>query len=473
MKMKEDLEARIRSLESELSVLKHQLIEQSSGTRTVHVPEEVEEVFASIEKKVAEYFSDFQYDPESGEITVFGERYVLFRSGSVSHEFIQFVQERYKDFSPKEALSIGNNFLYDNAKVIGQKDAIAFHDRLKLKDPIEKLSAGPVHFAYTGWANVEIFSDSRPVADENFLLKFQHHNSFEAKSWMKAGRKSEFPVCTMNCGYSAGWCEVSFGIPLTTVELTCEAKGDAACTFIMAPSDKIEGYVEEVIDVESLKNYEIPVFFNRIYNEQQLKESLHQKEVLIQEIHHRVKNNLQIITSLLRLQMDKPGNDKLREEFESSINRIKAMATVHELMYHSQDFVRFNMRKYFLEFTRSLVNLYTVNSLVEVDIQVNIGEHELDLESSIPLALIMNEITCNAFKHALTSGGTFYLHLREENEVLFLSIGDNGSGYCSSEKGDGLGLSLIQMLCNQLNANLEIENSSKGLEYNISFSLPG
>lgn len=473
MKAKEELEARIRSLESELSELRLQLIEQSSETRTVHVPEDMEEIFAAIEKKVAEYFRHFQYDPESGEITVFGERYVLFRSGSVSHEFIQFIQERYGNYSAQEALSIGNNFLYDNAKVIGQKDALAFHKRLNLVDPIEKLSAGPVHFAFTGWANVEIFPDSRPVADDDFVLKFQHHNSFEAQSWIKAGRKSEIPVCTMNCGYSAGWCEESFGIPLTTVEVSCEAKGDAECTFIMAPPDKIEAYVGQVMNLEEVKNFEIPVFFKRIHNEQRLKESLHQKELLIQEIHHRVKNNLQVITSLLRLQMGKMTDQRMRNEFESSINRITAMATVHELMYHSQDFDRFKMRTYFQELTRSLVKLYTVNDAVEVDIQVNVGDHELDLESSIPLALIMNEITCNAFKHAISNGGKFYLYLYEENNEICLRIGDNGAGYDNAIDGDGLGLSLIQILCNQLNAKLKVSNSKAGLEYKISFSLPG
>jgi two-component sensor histidine kinase len=472
MEKREELEARIRALESELSQLRLQLIQESSHTRTVQVPDDVEEIFANIEKKVAEYFSQFQYDPESGEITVYGERYVLFRSGSVSHEFIQFIQERYRDYSPGEAISIGNNFLYDNAKVIGQKDAAAFHKRLKLQDPIEKLSAGPVHFAFTGWANVEIFHDSRPVADEHFILRFQHHNSFEAQSWIKAGKRSEIPVCTMNCGYSAGWCEESFGIPLTTVEITCEAKGDPECTFIMAPPDKIEAYVGEAMDTEAMKNVEIPVFFKRIHNEQRLKDSLHQKELLIREIHHRVKNNLQIITSLLRLQMHTMKDARMREEFESSINRIKAMATVHELMYHSEEFERFKMDSYFKELIWSLVKLYAAKDEVNVDIQVNVGNHALDLESSIPLALIMNEITCNAFKHGIPAGGAFYLHLREENQTLHLTIGDNGGGMHETPSEEGLGMSLIQILCNQLNATLEMDNGSGGLEYRISLALP-
>lgn len=471
MSSKATIEARIRALENELRQLKSTLIQDSVHPRTVMVPEHVEDIFADVERKVAEYFTDFHYDPECGEITVFGERYVLFRSASVSHEFIEFVKERYASYPPHEALSIGNNFLYDNAKVIGKKDAIAFHKRLNLKDLIEKLSAGPVHFAFTGWANVEIFPDSRPVSDESFLLKFQHHNSFEAQSWMKAGTKSEIPVCTMNCGYSAGWCEESFGMSLTTVEVSCEAKGDNECIFVMAPTDKIEQYVEELTDLSGVENFEIPVFFKRIHAEEKLKESLDQKEVLIQEIHHRVKNNLQVITSLLRLQMDNLNDKRLQDEFSTSINRITTMATVHELMYRAKGFDGMSMLTYFRELSKSLVQLYAIDDSVELDIRIEIGDREFDLESSIPMALVMNEITCNAFKHALKNGGKFYLYLQENGEDLELIIGDNGSGYEMKATSDGLGLSLVQILCDQLNARVDIQNSNKGLEYKITFRL--
>ena len=469
---RETIEARIRALENELKELKSKLIQDSVHPRTVMVPENVEGIFAEIERKVAEYFTDFHYDPESGEITVFGERYVLFRSASVSHEFIQFVRERYASYPANEALSIGNNFLYDNAKVIGKKDAIAFHKRLNLQEPIEKLSAGPVHFAFTGWANVEIFPDSRPVTDESFLLKFQHHNSFEAQSWIKAGTKSEIPVCTMNCGYSAGWCEESFGMSLTTVEVSCEAKGDNECIFVMAPTDKIEQYVEELTDLSEVENFEIPVFFKRIHAEEKLKESLDQKEILIQEIHHRVKNNLQVITSLLRLQMDNLSDVRLQHEFAASINRITTMATVHELMYRTKGFDRMSMLTYFKELSKSLVQLYTLDDSVELDVRVEIRDRTFDLESSIPMALIMNEITCNAFKHALNNGGKFYLYLCERGDQLELTIGDNGGGYETKETSDGLGLSLVQILCDQLNAHVDIQNSQEGLEYKITFRLP-
>ncbi|MDX2361789.1 MAG: histidine kinase dimerization/phosphoacceptor domain -containing protein [Crocinitomicaceae bacterium] len=472
MSSRSKIEKRIKVLEAELSDLKKELRKELVRPVTVSVPEQFQELFGSVEEKVSDYFKDFHFDPLSGEITVYGERYVLFRSASVSYEFLEFVKERYEDREEHEAISIANNFLFDNAKVIGKKDAVAFHERLDLKGPVEKLSAGPIHFAYTGWANVEISDESRPVADENFLLKFQHHNSFEAQSWIKAEKKSEIPVCTMNCGYSAGWCEESFGIPLTTVEVTCEAKGDEACTFIMAPSDRIEEYIEKEIDLSEIQNFEIPVFFKRKHIEEKLKDSIVQKEMLIQEIHHRVKNNLQVITSLLRLQMDKIEDEELKEEFLASINRITTMATVHELMYQEKDFDRMSMKTYFNDLTTSLIQLYNIGNNVELEVNINIEEREFDLERSIPLALVMNEITCNSYKHALISGGKFQVNLSEDNGTYCLVMGDNGKGYDESITSKGLGLVLIQILCDQLNAELEVDNSKSGLTYKITFSLP-
>lgn len=218
---KRSAEKKIESLEQELRELKAKLEVEKQRPISVIVPSELEGQFAAVEEKVSNFFDDIHLDPESGEITIHGERYLLFRSSSMSYEFMEFIKERYFDRPVQEAVSIGNNFLYDNSKVIGKKDAITFHKQLKLENPIDKLSAGPVHFAYTGWANVEIFDDSKPTSGEDFILKFQHHNSFEAQAWIKAGKSSDIPVCTMNCGYSAGWCEESFGMPLTTVEISC------------------------------------------------------------------------------------------------------------------------------------------------------------------------------------------------------------------------------------------------------------
>lgn len=470
---KRDLDKRIHELEAELKELKLQRQLLLSKPSTVVVPEEFEDKLLEIEKRISDYFNDLNFDPVSGEITVFSQRYILLRSDSLSNEFVEFVKEKYDDIPETEALSIAHNFLYDNAKVVGRSDAVDFHNRLGLTEPIDKLSAGTIHFAYTGWANVEILEESNPVPGDNFFLKFIHHNSFEAQSWNRKGEISSVPVCKMNCGYSAGWCEESFGIPaLTTVELTCEAMGDEHCSFIMAPTNKIQQYIEELNEDLDPENIDIPIFFKRQEVERELRTTIEQKEVLIKEIHHRVKNNLQVISSLLRLQMDSIEGTELRDEFESTINRVTTMALVHELMYQRKDFDRVNLRSYMEELIVSLVQLNKIHKDTTIEVDIDIPDAELNLERSIPLALVLNEIICNAFKHGIKEGkGIFTCTLKHDNGTYILRIGDNGPGIVKRSKKMSLGLALIEILCEQIEAEKVTENSEKGLYYILKFKL--
>ncbi|MFT5860523.1 MAG: two-component sensor histidine kinase [Flavobacteriaceae bacterium] len=468
---KEDLEIRINELEEELKGLKEQLGSVGDLPKTIIVPKEFAPLFGATESLLREYFSDLKIVPESGEIIANNQRYLLIRSDSMSHEFLDFIKDRYSDLPDHEAVSIGNNFLYDNGKVIGKQDALAFHKEMNLVDPLAKLSAGPLHFAFTGWANVEIFGDSNPTPDENYFLRFQHHNSWEAQSWIKAGRSSDIPVCTMNCGYSAGWCEESFELSLTTVEVKCEAKGDDACEFLMAPTHLIEKYVKEEVDITSVENFEIPIFFKRQHIEEELKKSIKQKELMVQEIHHRVKNNLQVISSLLRLQMEKIEDDEVKKVFLSTINRAKTMAVVHELIYQRKDFKEVSMDVYFRELSKSLIELYDLKDNVEVTIDINVSNVHVSLEKSIPLALILNEIVCNSFKHGLSEGGRFCLQLNEKQDGGYcLIVNDNGGGIDPKQEV-GLGIELINMLVDQIDGDKTVNNSNEGLEYQICFQL--
>lgn len=465
------LKKRIEDLEKENSALQQKL-NYNNITKTVIVPEKFRPVFNEAENHVRKYFSDAENVAENGEIIISGERYVLIRSAALSYEFLDVFKEFYSNKSPEEASRIGNNFLFDIAHVLGTKDAKAFHKKMKLTDPIQKLSAGPVHFAFTGWANVEIFPESNPSPDENFFMKYYHHNSFEAQAWIKAGRKSKIPVCTMNCGYSSGWCEESFGIPLTAVEIECEAQGADHCTFIMAPPDRIKEHLQQETSIKKSEKYEVPIFFERKYNEDQLRESLAQKETLLKEVHHRVKNNLQVISSLLNLQKSTIEDKNLQNEFTSSIMRVNTMARIHEMIYGDKNLSSINIEKYFSKLLRSLHQIYDSTER-EVDVHVNIEVPDLIFypDKAIPLGLILNEIACNTFKYAFEKGekGTFYLSLTEENGKYLLIVGDNGKGLPDNVNQGSLGLSLIPILCDQIDADLDVINSSKGLEYRMTF----
>ncbi|MFH1370422.1 MAG: V4R domain-containing protein [Planctomycetota bacterium] len=221
---------------------------------TVKVPPEMEPLFIRAQEYVSKYFAKRVEDPTKGEISISGERYILVRAASMSVEFLDFIQSIYPGLEKSESEKAAASILFDIAHAIGKADAAAFHKATNVTDPIAKLSTGPIHFAYTGWAYVDIFPESKPSPDENYYLIYDHPQSFEADSWIKKNAElakaqgkekifTNFPVCFMNAGYSSGWCEESFGVPLTAKEISCRAMGDPYCRFIMAHPNKIDNYI--------------------------------------------------------------------------------------------------------------------------------------------------------------------------------------------------------------------------------------
>jgi signal transduction histidine kinase len=273
----EALKQRIAELETENTRLRVGLFEPSSPD-VVMAPPEIKPLFDVASRTFREYFRRIQVDPARALIGIDDERYVLIRASAFSIDFLDTLVQLYADRGEREALAIGRSFLFDIAHTIGIHDARTMHAKLGAKDPIEKLSGGPVHFAYTGWALVDIKPESQPSPDENYLLIYEHPYSFEAESFRKAGRRSEGPVCIMNAAYSSGWCEASFGVQLTAVEVACKAKGDDACRFVMAPPHRIAERVQEHFKIDlgtfRAKGFDIPTYFERKRVEEDLRESL-------------------------------------------------------------------------------------------------------------------------------------------------------------------------------------------------------
>lgn len=243
---------------------------------TVKVPKQFEPLFEKAQQNLAKYFNKADFEPSKGTISISGERYILVRAASMSIDFFRTISELYKDKGREEAANIARQLLFDIAHAIGKQDALEMSKKLDLKEPVEKLSAGPVHFAYAGWAFVDIFPESKPSPDENYYLIYDHPYSFESDAWLRAGKKSDFPVCVMNAGYSSGWCSESFGLNLVASEILCKAKGDDFCRFIMAPPSKIKEHIEAYAKkeqrlAEKIVNYEIPDFFQRKKTEDELR----------------------------------------------------------------------------------------------------------------------------------------------------------------------------------------------------------
>jgi len=244
--------------------------------KTVKVPENIEPIFAQMEPIVSSFFSSRIFKPEQGTIEIGDERYILIRGAALSIEFFASIKRLFGAGREAEANDFARNMLFDFAHAIGKSDAECFHAKMHLEDPVAKLSAGPIHFAHSGWAFVDILPESNPSADKNYYLIYDHPYSFEADAWLRHKQTSDTPVCMMNAGYSSGWCEASFGLSLVTVEILCRAAGDHTCRFIMAPpesiADRVEQYVKHRHDTASrLLESNLPEFFNRKLTEERLR----------------------------------------------------------------------------------------------------------------------------------------------------------------------------------------------------------
>ena len=445
---------------------------------TVRVPEQFKPIFDQAQEIVGNYFKNLRQDPTKGTIEINDERYVLVRASALSYDFLNSIKKLYADRGEKEALSIGRNFLFDIAHLIGIEDAKAFHKKMNLTDPIAKLSAGPVHFAYSGWAFVDILPESSPSPDENYFITYHHPYSFEAASWIKAEEKSQSPVCIMNAGYSSGWCEASFGIPLTAVEISCKACGDDNCTFIMAPPHKIESYLKGTGVPTNEAIYDIPEFFERKVTEEKLSSSLREKEVLLKEIHHRVKNNLQIISSLLNLQTSYIADPESKGKMKDSINRIQSMALIHEMLYGTKDLASVNIRAYLNQLLSSLgISYGTEDKKIECTVELNLRQEVLDIDKAVPFGLIISELVSNSFKHAFIGRDRGHIKVTLESkeadsgEGQYLIVEDDGVGAPKNldlATNKSFGLELVNTLAAQLDADITIE-TDKGTKFIFDF----
>jgi PAS domain S-box-containing protein len=211
-----------------------------------------------------------------------------------------------------------------------------------------------------------------------------------------------------------------------------------------------------------------------IRNQEQIRASLKEKDALLKEIHHRVKNNLQIISSMLSLQEARVVDRASKEMLLDSRNRIKTMALIHEKLYGSFDLSRVN----FAEYVRSLMShiLSTYGSSNDrVGIRVDVEDISLNIDMAIPLGLIVNELVTNSFKHAFPGSmrGEIFVELHRSGEGRYLlTVGDNGIGMPPDfdvEHTTSLGLQLVNALVQQIDSEVTIERE-KGTVFKIAFS---
>ncbi|MGI9334779.1 MAG: diguanylate cyclase domain-containing protein [Gammaproteobacteria bacterium] len=231
--------------------------------------QEPDALFDRMFRRVADHFHDLHRDPVSARIAAGGHRYVTIRASNLALGFNEVVHKVYGDSG--QATSVCNSLLFDLSRSMGEGDARLLCERLELDDPMERLAAGPAHFAQSGMAVVALDEASRPVPDEDFLLLYEHLESFEADSWLKAGKRAPYAVCIMGCGYSSGWCSVAFDMPLAAVEYECRARGDASCKFLMAHAQRVREKLVAHHGEQALEQLYVPVYFGRKDEEESLR----------------------------------------------------------------------------------------------------------------------------------------------------------------------------------------------------------
>ena len=199
-------------------------------------------------------------------------------------------------------------------------------------------------------------------------------------------------------------------------------------------------------------------------SEEKLKASLREKEILLSEIHHRVKNNLQIIDSLIGMQSENVTNKQVLNAFLESQNRVRSIAMIHQILYESQDFSKVEIAHVMRILVDNLTQSYGISS-EQVQIVLNVASVHLPIDKSIPLGLIVNELISNTLKHAFPNGkrGTLTLSIRQnEAQEIEFAIEDNGVGIDENidlNATKSLGLSLVQTLVDQLGGTLDIHRN--------------
>ncbi|HYL38713.1 MAG TPA: histidine kinase dimerization/phosphoacceptor domain -containing protein [Bryobacteraceae bacterium] len=211
----------------------------------------------------------------------------------------------------------------------------------------------------------------------------------------------------------------------------------------------------------------------RVRAEELIRTSLREKEALLKEIHHRVKNNLQVVSSLLGLQSRVVSDESTRKMFQESQNRIHSMALLHESLYQSSNLSRIDFPEYIRQLAAHLFHSYGVPA-DRIHLRTDLDKLYLSLDAAVPCGLIINELISNSLKYAFPDGrhGEVRVELHEHaDHMARLVVADNGVGLRSDidwETARSLGLRLVRTLAEQLGAKLEVQ-SGAGTEIQLTF----
>ncbi len=194
--------------------------------------------------------------------------------------------------------------------------------------------------------------------------------------------------------------------------------------------------------------------------EKDLKDSLKEKQVLLQEIHHRVKNNLAVISSLFQLQIFEVDDPAVRRILKDSQSRLQTIALIHEKLYKSENLTRIDLNNYMNDLVDSIRQTFEINNR-NIDVNINVDEVALNINKAIPFALLVNEILTNSYEHAFDNrdSGTIWIDIKKKDSKIEAELRDDGVGMGKEpdDKQGGLGMTLISNLVEQLEADYKMD----------------
>jgi PAS domain S-box-containing protein len=265
-------------------------------------------------------------------------------------------------------------------------------------------------------------------------------------------------------------------IKLETKPILFNDNGEKVFQIILRDMSAERKLIKEQIRVKLAKESNLKLkkeINSRQKAEKKLKESLKEKEILFKEVHHRVKNNMQVISSILNLQSHSIKDPKIRRLFEESHDRIKSMALVHENLYKTKNLNRIDFDDYIKTLISNLFRTYGVNDNISLEIKKS--NVYLSLDVGIPCGLIINELISNSVKHAFKNknkNSIFVKLIKLPDNKLQLTVKDNGIGIDNSidiYNTESMGLQLVTTLIEQINGKIELDNK-KGTKFVITFN---
>lgn len=233
-----------------------------------------------------------------------------------------------------------------------------------------------------------------------------------------------------------------------------------------------------VVDGKTVAIYGIYVdITNRKQAEEKIKQSLKEKEVLLAEIHHRVKNNLAVITGLLELQAYNTNSEDATDVLKASQMRVNSIALIHEKLYQNENLSEISFDVYIEQLTDVIVSSLN-SSQTDVDIKIDVDPVKLTINQAIPCGLMLNEIITNAYKHAFPGQGEGKINicLVEEEDKVKMEVTDNGNGIpkdVTLKNPTSLGIKLIRTLSKQLDGEAAFTNNNPGTKFSLTFDLEG